>query len=139
MKAVFVLDCSIAASWCFLDEASPASKQLLERMCDEAALVPVLWFLELANVLALAEKKKRIDPSQVAEFTGLITSLDLEIDEEASRRAFTNLLPLCRTYQLTSYDAVYLDLALRSQLPLATLDQSLRKAAKNAGVKLLGK
>ncbi|MEX0978014.1 MAG: type II toxin-antitoxin system VapC family toxin, partial [Pirellulales bacterium] len=65
--------------------------------------------------------------------------LDLEIDREADDRAFEHLLPICRTHHLTSYDAVYLDLALRRQLPLATLDEPLRKAAKKLGVKLLGR
>jgi predicted nucleic acid-binding protein len=61
------------------------------------------------------------------------------VDSEAPQRAFSHLLPLCRTHKLTSYDAIYLELAVRRRLPLATLDVALRKAAKKLGVKLLGK
>jgi predicted nucleic acid-binding protein len=107
-------------------------------MGGETALVPRWWFLELTNVLALAERKRRITSAKVAEFIALIEGFDLEIDEEGSLRAFTHLLPLCRAHQLTSYDALYLDLALRRQIPLATLDEPLRKAAEKLGAKLLG-
>lgn len=138
MKPSFVLDCSLAAAWCFLDEATDATTKLLQRMESEAALVPAWWYLELTNVLAMAERKGRIDREQVAEFIALIESFQLEEESEAPRRAFHHLLPLCRSAQLTSYDAVYLDLAIRRRLPLASLDEPLRKAAKKRRVKLLG-
>lgn len=138
MTASFVVDSSVAMAWCFLDEATPSTRKLLERMGSEAALVPGWWYIELTNVLALAEKKGRIDATQVAEFIALIESLNMEVDNEAPQRAFGHLLPLCRTHQLTSYDAMYLDLAVRRKLPLATLDEPLRKAAKKFRVKLLG-
>lgn len=135
----FVLDSSIALAWCFADEATPASSRLFDRMADESAAVPSLWFIEMTNILALSERKRRIEPAKVAEFIAIIAGFDLEIDNEAHSRAFTDLLPLCRSDQLTSYDAVYLDVAIRRQLPLATLDEPLRKAAKKHGVKLLGR
>jgi predicted nucleic acid-binding protein len=138
LKASFVVDSSVALAWCFLDEATPATMVLLQRMGGETALVPAWWFLELTNVLALAERKRRITSAKVAEFIALIGGFDLEIDEEGPGRAFTHLLPLCRAHQLTSYDALYLDLALRRQIPLATLDEPLRKAAEKLGAKLLG-
>lgn len=139
MKSSFVLDCSLAVAWCFSDEATARTTKLLKRMEHEAALIPAWWYLELTNVLVLAEKKGRIDADQVAEFIALVESFQLEVDEQAPRRAFQHLLPLCRAGQLTSHDAVYLDLAMRRQLPVASLDESLRKAAKKHGVKLLGK
>lgn len=139
MTPSFVLDSSVAMAWCFLDEGTPAIKKLLERMSDEAVCVPALWFFELTNVLFLVEKKSRLDASAVSEFVALIQSLSIEVDHEAAARAFNNLLPLCRIHQLTSYDAVYLDLSMRRKLPLATLDEALRKAAKKVGVKLLGR
>jgi predicted nucleic acid-binding protein len=106
---------------------------------EQLILVPAWWFIEIANVLALAERKGRISVTQASDFIALIVALDIEIDVEAPRRAFTDLLPLCRTHGLASYDAIYLDLALRRKLPLATLDEPLRKVAKKLGVKLLGK
>jgi predicted nucleic acid-binding protein len=139
VKLSFVLDCSIAMAWCFADEATTHTKKLLERLASEVGITPAWWYLELTNVLALAEKKGRISPEDVVEFTELIESLNLELDNDGARRAFSPVLPLCRTYQLTSYDALYLELAIRRQLPLATLDEPLHKAARKAGVKLLGK
>jgi predicted nucleic acid-binding protein len=139
VSAAFIIDCSIAMTWCFPDEATPKSSQLLDRLADESALVPTLWFLEVANVLAMAEKRKRITAAKSDEFLSLIQTLDIEIDESAPGRAFTHLLPLCRTHRLTSYDAVYLDLAVRHGLPLASLDDDLRRGAKVLGVQLLGK
>jgi predicted nucleic acid-binding protein len=139
MNPAFVVDSSVAMAWCFLDQAMPSTKKLLERMGDETALVPGLWFIELTNVLFLAEKKARIDGNKVSEFITLVQSFNLEVDQEASGRAFSDVLPLCRTHQLTSYDAIYLDLAVRRKLPLATLDEPLRRAAKKVGVKLHGR
>jgi predicted nucleic acid-binding protein len=138
MKPAFVIDCSIALAWCFLDEATSATQKLLDRMAGESALVPGLWFVELTNVLALAERRGRINSDQVIDFVAMISGLRLEVDDEGPARAFTHLLPLCRAHGLTSYDAVYLDLAMRRRAPLATLDVPLRKAAKKLAVKVLG-
>ncbi|HTW24449.1 MAG TPA: type II toxin-antitoxin system VapC family toxin [Candidatus Baltobacteraceae bacterium] len=138
MSAAFVLDCSIAMTWLFREEATPNTMALLGRLAYETALVPGLWFIEVTNVLALAERKKRIAPAQSDAFIADMGKLGIERDDEAPGRAFTNLLPLCRTHRLTCYDAIYLELALRRDLPLATLDDDLRKTAKKLGVRLLG-
>jgi predicted nucleic acid-binding protein len=135
----FVVDTSLAMSWCFPGEATPQTIALLDRMDTESAAVPAWWFLEITNVLALAEKKGRITPAQVAGFINLIEQFALDIDTQAAARAFSHILPLCRSHRLTSYDAVYLELALRRQLPLASLDDDLRAAANALGVSLLGK
>lgn len=137
MSAAFVVDCSVAMAWLFHDEATPKTAGLLQRLASETALVPAWWFIEITNVLALAERKGRITPTQSDAFIGDLGRLGIERDDEARDRAFSNLLPLCRTYQLTSYDAIYLDLAVRRNLPLATLDDDLRKAARKLGVRLL--
>jgi predicted nucleic acid-binding protein len=133
------MDSSLAMAWCFPDETTPATSGLLDRMDTEAAAVPAWWFLEVANVLALAERKGRVTPGQVAGFIAMIERFELDIDNQAPERAFTHILPLCRTHRLTSYDAAYLELALRRHLPLASLDDDLRDAARSLGVKLLGK
>jgi predicted nucleic acid-binding protein len=139
MSATFILDCSVAMAWLFKDEATSQTAKLLDRLDTETVLVPALWFLEVTNVLALAERNKRITSAASAAFITELSKLDIEVDLESTERAFDHLLPLCRTHQLTSYDVVYLDLAVRRQVPLATLDEPLRKAAKKLGVKLLGK
>jgi predicted nucleic acid-binding protein len=86
----------------------------------------------------MAERNGRITPAQSDAFIADLGKLEIERDDEAPDRAFTYLLALCRTHRLTSYDAIYLDLALRRNLPLATLDEDLRKTAKKVGVHLLG-
>ena len=138
MSPAFVLDCSVAMAWLFKDEGTPKTADLLNRLATETALVPAWWFVEITNVLALAERKGRITPAQSGAFIADIGKLEIELDDEAPGRAFTHLLSLCRAHRLTSYDAMYLDLAVRRQLPVATLDNDLRKAAKKLGVPLLG-
>lgn len=139
MSAALIIDCSMTMAWCFPDEATSRSQKLLDRLENESVLVPALWFLEVTNVLAMAEKRKRITAARSSEFLSLVETFDIEIDHESANRAFAQLLPLCRAHGLTSYDAVYLDLATRRQLPLASLDDDLRRGAKTLGVKLLGK
>ncbi|HTU25878.1 MAG TPA: type II toxin-antitoxin system VapC family toxin [Pirellulales bacterium] len=139
MSAAFVIDCSVAMTWLFEDEQTPQTVKLLGRLAEEPALVPDWWFLEVANVLAIAERKGRVTITQSAEFIAEMSKLAIEVDVDGPGRAFSDLLPLCRAHQLTSYDAVYLDLAVRRKLPLATLDERLRKAAPKLGVKLLGR
>jgi len=136
--AAFVVDCSVAMAWLFQDEGTPKTKALLNRLATETALVPAWWFIEITNVLAMAERKGRITPPQSDAFIADLSKLGIERDNEASERAFTHLLSLCRRHRLTSYDAIYLDLAIRRSLPLATLDDDLRRAARKLGVGLLG-
>ena len=138
MSAAFVMDCSIAMAWLFHDEATPKTTALLNRLATETALVPQWWFIEITNVLAMAERKSRITSRESDAFIADLSKLGIERDNEAPDRAFTHLLALCRTHRLTSYDAIYLDLAARRSLPLATLDEDLRKAAKKLGMTLLG-
>ena len=138
MTAAFVVDCSVAMAWLFNDEATPKTEALLTRLAAETALVPAWWFIEITNVLAMAERKGRITPAQSDAFIADLGKLGIERDDDAPHRAFTYLLALCRKHQLTSYDAIYLDLAVRHNLPLATLDEDLRKTAKKLGVRLLG-
>jgi predicted nucleic acid-binding protein len=124
-------------AWLFHDEATPKTATVLNRLATETAVVPGWWFIEIANVLAIAERRGRIMPAQSDAFIADLEKLGIEKDDEAPGRAFTHLLVLCRKYRLTSYDAVYLDLAIRRQLPLATLDDDLREAAVKLGLRLL--
>jgi predicted nucleic acid-binding protein len=132
-----VVDSSAALSWCFPGEAAPDTDMLLDRVRDEGGIVPDLWHLELANVLVNAERAKRIGMNQIAIFLDLIRKLPISADTQASARAFDTILDLARYERLTTYDAAYLDLALRRNLPLATKDKNLSLAAKRNGVRLL--
>lgn len=137
MNAAFVIDCSVAIAWLFDDEATPQTAALLDRMSAATALVPALWFFEVTNVLALAERKGRVTSRQSDAFIADLGKLDIERDDDAADRAFTHLLSSCRAYHLTAYDAIYLDLAVRRSLPLATLDEDLRKVAGKLRVPLV--
>ena len=139
MTPTLILDCSIVMAWCFDDESTPETNQIQDRMANEAAVVSGLWYLEISNVLALAEKRKRITSEGSQQFLQLLTVFDIQVDDDAPRRAFGHLLPLCRTHGLTSYEAVYLDLLIRRQIPLASLNDPLRKAATTLGLPVLGK
>jgi predicted nucleic acid-binding protein len=133
----FVIDASVALAWCFDDEATEASRALLDRFENEQAAVPSLWHLELANALALGERNRRITPARTSEFVALIVGLPIVVDEQTPNRALSAVLELARSERLSAYDASYLELAMRRGIPLATKDDDLAKAARRAGVMLL--
>lgn len=132
-----VVDSSIALSWCFEDEASPETDRLFERVRDDGAIVPGLWHLELSNVLLQAEKRGRITASDVAVRLDLIAELPIVTDQETATRAWREILNMARKEGLTTYDATYLELAVRRGLPLLTKDNELIRAAKRLGVDVL--
>jgi predicted nucleic acid-binding protein len=133
----FVIDASVALAWCFDDEATEATRTLLDRFEDERAEVPSLWHLELANALAMGERKGRITPARASEFIALIDGLPIVIDERTPNFALSSVLELSRRQQLSAYDASYLELAMRRGVPLATKDDDLARAANHMGVTLL--
>jgi predicted nucleic acid-binding protein len=100
------------------------------------AIVPAIWGLEVANVLARAESKSLVTEAQIGAFLKMLEGVDIVVDEDTFAYALSGTLQLARRYNLSSYDASYLELALRSAIPLATLDEDLRNAARKAGVKL---
>lgn len=135
----FVLDCSVAAAWCFSDEKNEYVDAVLESFtAGYEALVPPLWVLEVVNVLALAERRKRLLPAETAHFFELYSSLPILLDQTATAvEEYRELLPLCRAQKLSAYDAAYLQTAIRNGLPLATQDEALRSACRRCGVPLL--
>lgn len=98
MSAAFVLDCSVAMSWLFRHEGAPKTADLLNRFIDETALVPAWWFIEITNVLAVAERKARITTVQSDAFIADLGKLAIERDDDASNRAFLHVLALCRSH-----------------------------------------
>jgi predicted nucleic acid-binding protein len=129
-----VIDSSAALSWCFEDEASPKSDALFEQVRDHGALVPRLWHLEVANVLIQAEKRGRITAADVVMRLDLIAELPITTDDGTITRAWREILALARAEGLTTYDATYLELAIRRGLPLVTKDAALIAAAGQRGV-----
>lgn len=132
----FVLDASVTLSWCFEDEANEATMALLQRLNQEKAFVPALWSLEVGNILVSAQRKNRISSAGITEFLHLLEALDIHIDQHTATRGFHEILLLASSQQLTTYDAAYLELAMRLGLPLATKDKQLREAATRLGVML---
>jgi predicted nucleic acid-binding protein len=132
----FVLDASIALSWCFEDEGDDYAERVLESLNGSEATTASLWPLEMANGLLTAERRGRIEPAASSEFMHLLLSLPIVIDPVARRRSLESAVELGRRHGLTSYDAAYLELALRLEVPLATLDEALADAARREGVEL---
>jgi predicted nucleic acid-binding protein len=133
----FVLDCSVAVAWHFEDEPEPYADRVLDALKVQRAYVPVLFFYEVANALLVAERKGRTTASKADAFFSEFATLPLEIDSELPLVSGPRTMALARNHHLAAYDATYLELAKRYGLPLATLDQALRKAAPEAGVSIL--
>jgi predicted nucleic acid-binding protein len=135
----FVLDASIALSWCFVDEKTPLTDDLLNQIASgkHSVLVPNLWPLEIGNILVNAERRKRISYAQVSECLDMLGSLPIHIDEETAQKSFHEILSLAYAEKITTYDAAYLELALRKRIPLASKDKALCKAAERLGIKTL--
>jgi predicted nucleic acid-binding protein len=133
----FVLDASVTMAWCFEDESTSTTRAVLSRLSVEEASVPAIWRIEVANVLAIAERRRRITLADSAAFIAKVENLAIHVDEETSSRAFSRILDLAREERLTAYDAAYLELAMRLGVPLASKDRDLCEAAERVAVTLL--
>jgi predicted nucleic acid-binding protein len=131
---MLVVDASIALTWCFEDEVTEATEAIGTRIDSEGAIVPDLWRLEIGNALLSAERRGRLKRSDVEERLELLMALPITIDGDTASRAWTDTLLLARAERLTLYDAAYLELAIRRDVELATLDRELRRAARKMGV-----
>jgi predicted nucleic acid-binding protein len=114
--------------WCFADEATPARTELLRVLSTGLILVPKLWRIEVANVLCVAERRSRIDRRDAGAFLEMLTVLPIE-EDASDASAVTRALEMARLHQLSVYDAMYLELAMRHSVPLATADRRLAAAA----------
>jgi predicted nucleic acid-binding protein len=137
MKPV-VLDASTALATLLHDERSPYATRVLEVMeTGPHIFVPSHWWIESLNGILMAERRGRFSPLETAEIVGDLLQLPVTTDDETISRAADETFHLARQYKLTVYDAVYLELAMRRQAILATVDKALAKAAGVAGVELL--
>ena len=132
----FVLDCSLVMAWAFEDETDAYAESVGDAMADARAFVPSLWPVEVANCLLVGERRKRTTEVRVLQFLAEVRFMPIVVDEQTAPRAWRETLVLARTYQLSVYDATYLELASRRGLPLATLDGKLKAAAAAVGVPL---
>jgi len=134
----FVLDNSVAMAWCFHDEQTTPVMELLDRVTETGAITPTLWPLEALNGLHVAERRRRITRHQREQMTGFLRDLPVRLDGEAADRAWTSLAELADRFTLSLYDAAYLELAQRRDLPLATRDAALGRAARAMSIEILG-
>jgi predicted nucleic acid-binding protein len=134
----FVLDASMTMSWCFDDEATAATEDVLRQLAYTGAEVPVLWYFEVANVLAVSLRRKRITREVASVFLARLKRLRIEVEDRDQPVSGEELLPLVLAHGLAAYDAAYLELALRKHYPLATLDKNLIAAARKEGIQVLG-
>lgn len=133
----FVLDCSIAFAWFFADEQNDYADAIGLLFPKAQALVPELWPLEVANVLLVGERRKRCTQTQAARWLKDLAILPIVVDSQTNRRAWTDILPLARSENLSAYDAAYLELAIRENVPLATLDKKLKTVSSALGIQEL--
>ena len=133
----FVLDASLALQWFLEDEADRKySLAVLASLSEKRTSVPLLWFYEVGNGLLMAYRRKRITFDQIGGFLTRLRALPIEAAQQTPSEIF-ELPVLAHSHNLTNYDAAYLALANRLNLPLATTDSELRKAAASAGVSLV--
>ncbi len=137
MEAI-VLDTSITMAWCFTDEATPYTEELLNWCATGTAMhVASIWPMEVTNVLLNAQKRGRVTEERIEQFLDILSRLPIHIDPVLMKRAVYDVRKLAQMHRLTSYDAAYLELALREGLPLPSLDDDLKKAALASGVRLI--
>jgi len=134
----YVLDNAVTMAWCFSEEATPYTENLLDRLSNlvDSAVVPVLWLYEVTNVSMLAVRKGRI--TKAITFLKNLTDLPIEVEPPRSKaEVFLVLADVIEQHKLTAYDAAYLELAICRSVPLATLDTALIKACKTLGKTLV--
>lgn len=133
-----VLDCSATLAWLYPDETTPAIQAVFDQTIKNGAWVPDLWRIEVANALTMGVRRARISGSERSELLADLALLPIFIDSETGKNVWAKTLAFADAHALSVYDAVYLELAARRALPLATLDTDLRRAAIAQGVPLLG-
>jgi predicted nucleic acid-binding protein len=134
----FVLDASMAAAWLFVEQRNERNRGLLQSLeSDSRALVPGFWSFEIANLVWTARRRGRVSELQATQYLMLLKTLPIEVEFEPLARIFDTVSSLAARYDITVYDAAYLELAIRDSLPLATVDTELARAAQQAGVAVI--
>ena len=134
--ADFVIDNSVVMAWCFADEEDEYADDVLASLESAEAIAPAIWPLEVGNVLLVAERRKRLGKADSVRFLALINDLPISVCQEPPERMTKEILALAREQQLSTYDASYLDLAMKKGVPIATQDAALKKAAQKCNVQI---
>ena len=130
----FVIDASITASRLLSDELHPRAVAAFERLIEDSAVAPAIWWFEVRNMLVMNERRGRITVQRVTDALTMLDEIPVSIDRQIDSR---EVVALARTHRLSVYDAAYLELAIRRNFPLATLDEALTRAAGAMKVSLL--
>ena len=130
----FVLDASIALAWVFPDETSEVANLLRKGLRTGEAIAPPLLVYEIGNALLNAVRRGRISGAERRKLCGVLAALPIEVDSLSAPRVWGAASDLAEEHGITIYDASYLELAVRTGLPLATLDHALVRAAESAGI-----
>jgi len=133
---IFIVDNSVVMSWCFKDKSNKYADIVLDNLKKSSAVVPPVWPLEVANVLLVAERRKRLTEADSMRFLTLLNQLPITVEAGEPEKMMLRIISLAREHRLSSYDASYLDLAMRKGLPIATLDKGLRAAAQKTKVRI---
>lgn len=133
----FVVDNSVVMSWCFHDETDKYADAVLGYLENYSAFAPAIWPLEVSNVLLVAQRRNRISQADSSRFISLLTELPIFVEQESPERMFSEIFALGRECKISSYDASYLDLAMRKGLPLATMDKKIILAARKCSVSIM--
>ncbi|MGA3182459.1 MAG: type II toxin-antitoxin system VapC family toxin [Verrucomicrobiota bacterium] len=138
MSAGFVVDASVGFAWVYHGQATPETAKLLDEIeSGVTVLVPSFWFLEVANVLLVAQRRNKITVAERKSAAEKLGTMEFKVDDEATRNAFDQISELAEQNGLTVYDAAYLEIALRRKLSLASRDEALRNAGKRCGLQLV--
>ena len=129
-----VLDCSISVAWVLEDERSAAADSVFDLVVETGVVAPWLWWAEIRNALVVSERRGRTTADDTAEALAALGRLVMRLDDTPEG---ADVLRLARRHGISAYDAIYLELALREQRPLATLDRRLARAARAAGADVL--
>lgn len=135
MNPSFVLDAGAAVAWASPDEHPP--RNLADAIENRGAVAPALWIFEVCNVLHVLRRRNRLTNNDWDAVSKALSILPIELEPPDRLRMHGDVLELAEENDLSVYDASYLELALRRRLPLATLDETLRQAAKNANLSML--
>ncbi len=136
--ADFVVDASAATAWCFRDESVGWVEALFGQLTPHSrVLVPRHWSFEVANSFLIAMRRGRLTKAELEQNFGVLRALPIYTDMTGDATVFTAMVNLAEKHRLSVYDAAYMELAMRSRLPLATLDDDLRAAAVSAGIAVL--
>lgn len=133
----FVVDASFAAAWCFEDEVTANTEKMFRQARDRGIVIPMIWYYEMANVIRTAERRERISRENGDYFLSVLRHLAAQDDDFDRERIWIDVLQIARKHNLTVYDAGYVELAARTELPLASRDKEMIVAALAEGIEII--